>query len=275
MAIPGPLPEYTALLAARHEAHRPELTGLLRELWGGQTLRVLDLACGDGFYSVAFDEVLGPGSEIVAADVSPAFLQLAAARANEERGPDHRIRFALADAERLPFPDGPFDLAWCAQSLISLPDPPAALRELRRVVKPGGTVAVLENDRLHEMQLPLPVPLELALRRAERNADGSDDSPYAGRFLERLFREAGLTPGLRRTLAIDRQSPLAAADRAFVALYLHTLLERTGGTLGSERRETLRRLADPDSPECLVARPDFWMTWTDVLVTAVRRIRDR
>jgi ubiquinone/menaquinone biosynthesis C-methylase UbiE len=267
------LPEYAALLAARHAAHRPELYGLLKDLWGGRKLDVLDVACGDGFYAAGFDAVLAPGATVTAVDLSDAFLRWAAECVAAERGPAHRVEFVQADAERLPFPDARFDLVWCAQSLISLPDPLAALREMRRVVRPGGTVGILENDRFHEMQMPWPPDLELALREAQEAAgasDGEGDKPHAGRFLEDLFRDAGLSPTRRITCAIDRQAPLGPADKAFVQCYLSELLRRTAARLPADRRAELRRLADPVSGEYLPARETFWMTWTDAVVLASR-----
>lgn len=269
---PG-LPEYAVLLAARHAAHKPELYRLLRQLWGGQSIDVLDVACGDGFYSAAFDAILGPGGRITAADLSEPFLRWAADCVAGARGAGHRVEFVCADALHLPFPDAGFDLVWCAQSLISLPDPVAVLREMRRVVRPGGTVGVLENDRLHEMQMPWPADLELALRQAEKRADDpgeAGDKPHAGRYLEEWLREAGLTPTRRITQAIDRQAPLGPADEAFVQAYLHDLLERTAGVLPPDRWEELRQLAEPGSPEYLPARSTFWMTWTDIVALATR-----
>lgn len=269
-AGPG-LPEYAVLLAARHAAHEQELRGLVAEHWGGQSLSVLDVACGDGFYARLFDAVLGPGGRVTAVDVSEAFLTWArsvgADRARE------RIAFVKADAERLPFAAEGFDVAWCAQSLISLPDPPAVLREMRRVVRCGGTVGILENDRLHEMQMPWPADLELVIRHAEMRAEDAEDAgdkPYVGRHLEGLLKESGLMPNRRITLSIDRRFPLSPADESFVQTYLHSLIQRTAGLLEAHVWEDLRRLSEPGSPAYLPAQPEFWMTWTDVVVLASR-----
>ncbi len=267
------LPEYAGLLAARHTAHEPELRQLIARHWEGENLSILDVACGDAFYAATFDALLAPEGRITAVDISGAFLGWAARCVSETRGTDHRVVFLAADAERLPFPDGAFDLAWCAQSLISLPEPVAALREMRRVVRPGGTVGILENDRLHEMQLPWPTSLELALREAERRTatpEEAGEKAHAGRHLETLLREAGLTPKQRVTVSIDRRAPLPPADESFIQIYLHSLIGRTAGTLAPGAWDELRNLAEPDSPGYLPARPDFWMTWTDVVVLAAR-----
>jgi ubiquinone/menaquinone biosynthesis C-methylase UbiE len=267
------LPEYASLLAARHVAHRSELRRFVEEHWGGRDLAVLDVACGDGFYAATFDAVLGPRARVVAADLSPAFLNWASEcewpRAHSRTG----RQFLALDAERLPFNDGQFDLVWCAQSLISLPRPLECLREMTRVVRPGGTVAVLENDRLHELQLPWPPELEIALRNAEREAAADPeaaDKPHAGRFLEGVMLEAGLRPGRRISLSIDRSAPLSAADEAFLQAYLHALFERVASRVSAEQRRELERLTTPDSHDYLPSQPSFWMTWTDVVVLGER-----
>ena len=268
------LPEYASLLAARHAAHQEELRRFVENRWSGQNLSVLDVACGDGFYAATFDELLGPSARIVAIDLSVAFLNWAT-RCRWEGSRPRRTSFIAADAECLPFGDESFDLVWCAQSLISLPNPAASLGEMARVTHQEGFVAVLENDRLHEIQLPWPPELEIALREAERRTELEEqraEKAHAGRFLESLMLDAGLKPVERASLAIDRMAPLSTADEAFLQAYLHELFERASGNLEPVKRGELQRLTSPDSPEYLPAQPSFWMTWSDVVVLARRTI---
>ena len=77
-----------------------------------------------------------------------------------------RVRFVQGDFRRLPSDDDRFDLVWCAQSLYSLPDPLEALQKMRQKTKPGGFVAVIENDEFHHVLLPWPIEIELALCQA-------------------------------------------------------------------------------------------------------------
>jgi len=264
------LPEYASLLAARHAAHQEELRTFVGDRWKGQNIAVLDVACGDGFYAATFDSLLDPAARVVAVDVLPAFLNFAS-ECRWEKTCCRQTNFIAADVESLPFADQCFDLAWCAQSLISLPNPPAALREMARVVRPDGVVGVLENDRLHEIQLPWPPELEIALREAERRAEpdsAAAEKPHAGRFLEALMLDAGLQPVERVSLTIDRMAPLAAADEAFLQAYFHELVERAGDELEPSQRQELLRLTTPGSSQHLPAQPAFWMTWSDVVVLA-------
>ncbi len=267
------MPEYASLLAARHAAHQEELRRFIEGRWRERNIAVLDVACGDGFYAACFDRLLGSEAQVVALDLSPAFLHWASECRWEEARP-RRTSFIAADAESLPFKDQSFDLVWCAQSLISLANPPAALREMARVTCADGLVAVLENDRLHEIQLPWPPELEIALRAAERRAepDAESEKPHAGRFLGALMLDAGLRPVERASLPIDRMAPLSAADEAFLQAYFHEFAERAGEELEPAQRQELLRLTSPGSPEYLPAQPTFWMTWSDVVVLARRTI---
>jgi ubiquinone/menaquinone biosynthesis C-methylase UbiE len=98
---------------------------------------VLDIPCGGGF---AF-RGLRPGQAVhyVAADISPYMLQQAREEARR-RGVHDAIEFVEADVTALQFADNSFDLCVTFNGLHCLPDPHAALAELTRVLKPGGTL---------------------------------------------------------------------------------------------------------------------------------------
>jgi SAM-dependent methyltransferase len=121
--------------------------------------------------------------------------------------------FVASAFDRLPFPDRSFDLVWCAQSLFSLPDPVVAIGHMSRMLRPGGLVAVLENDTLHQVLLPWPVALELPLRAAElrsfQEESRTSSRYYVGRRLPAALAAAGLDPEQTTTLAFDRQAPWA------------------------------------------------------------------
>jgi ubiquinone/menaquinone biosynthesis C-methylase UbiE len=101
--------------------------------------RVLDVACGTGLVTLQAAAVAAeaPGGEVVGVDIAEAMLEAARAQALR-RGLAAAARFARMDAERLGLPDASFDAVLCALGLMYLPDPPQALREMRRVLRPGG-----------------------------------------------------------------------------------------------------------------------------------------
>ncbi len=224
---------------------------------------MLDLACGDGVYSRWLAEHVGSQGQVLAVDLSPAFLDLAR-REVEQGGVADRVTFAMGDLRNLPIPDDAFDLVWCAQSLYSLPDPVEALRRMERAARPGGTIAVFENDELHHVLMPWPVEVELALRQAELIAlselSKKPQKFYVGRHLGTVFRAAGLAGCRHRTWTIDRQAPLGPDDRKYFAGYLADLRDKAAPHLDGDVRDEFDRLVDPASPGYLLDGPDFTVT---------------
>src|SRR6185437_3120563 len=232
-------------LLAYHRAFERELCELIAGLPLRPGDRVLDLACGDGVYAHWLAERLGEGGRVLAVDLSPEFLELARREVDEESLRD-RVTFAMADLRHLPISGDSFDLVWCAQSLYSLPDPVDALRRMERAARPGGIIAVFENDEFHHVLLPWPVEVELALRRAELMALMEiSDRPrkfYVGRHLRPIFRAAGLADCRHRTWTIDRQAPLGPDDRAYFDGYLADLREKAAPHLSGDIRDEFERL---------------------------------
>jgi ubiquinone/menaquinone biosynthesis C-methylase UbiE len=100
---------------------------------------VLDLACGRGAALLPAARRAGDGGVVLGVDLSPAMVSLAA---NELVGAGLRGSARVMDAERLELEDASYDVALCAFGLFFFPDPEAAIAELFRVVRPGGTIAV-------------------------------------------------------------------------------------------------------------------------------------
>ncbi|MFE0798795.1 class I SAM-dependent methyltransferase [Streptomyces sp. NPDC058812] len=98
---------------------------------------VLDAGCGTGRALPALRAAVGPSGLVVGADLTPAMLQ-AAARA----GRDRDGRLLLTDVAALPLRSGTLDAVFAAGLVAHLPDPTGDLRELARVVRPGGVLAL-------------------------------------------------------------------------------------------------------------------------------------
>lgn len=101
-------------------------------------MRILDVAAGTGTSSQA---LLVPGSEVVAADFSKGMLEEGA-----KRHPD--LKFVFADAMKLPFGDGEFDVVTISFGLRNVQSHHVALKEFLRVLKPGGRLVVCEFSRV-------------------------------------------------------------------------------------------------------------------------------
>ncbi|MEU8349344.1 MULTISPECIES: class I SAM-dependent methyltransferase [unclassified Streptomyces] len=161
---------------------------LLGELRPG--LSVLDVGCGPGTITADLAEAVAPGP-VTAVDAAPEILEHARSVA-DERGLA-TVGFAVADVHALDFPDDSFDVVHAHQVLQHVADPVAALREMRRVCRPGGVVAARDSDYAAMAWYPEVPALDdwLALYRRVARANGGE--PDAGRRMLAWARRAGFT----------------------------------------------------------------------------------
>lgn len=101
--------------------------------------RVLDVACGTGVVARGAAAIVGETGQVTGLDPSPAMLGVAKGLGSPEGA---RINWVEGTGEMLPFPDGAFDIVLCQQGMQFFTDRLAAVREMRRVLKPGGRAAV-------------------------------------------------------------------------------------------------------------------------------------
>jgi len=99
---------------------------------------ILDAGCGNGRYSVYLLKTADPDARLTAFDLSQNMLARARRRLHSDR-----VTFAAADVTKLPYPDAAFDAAVCGWVLEHLPDPRPGLRELARVLQPGGKLLLM------------------------------------------------------------------------------------------------------------------------------------
>jgi SAM-dependent methyltransferase len=145
--------------------------------------RVLDLACGPGTLAL---ELARYGCSVYALDLAEGMIAEAQVAARQRHS--RAIQFAVADAEQLPLPEGEFDLVTCAFSFPTFPTPEKALREICRVTRPGGRIAVLE------VVVPEDPTQRAALDRLERLRSGGIPTRLLSLAdLLGLFRRAGLS----------------------------------------------------------------------------------
>jgi ubiquinone/menaquinone biosynthesis C-methylase UbiE len=107
--------------------------------------RLLALGCGTGVEVRALKRLLGPEAVIVGIDHSPVLIDTAQ-RLTAEEGLSDNVSYHAGDAHGLPCADGEFDLVTLHTLISHVEDPVQVLREARRVVRPGGTVAVFDGD---------------------------------------------------------------------------------------------------------------------------------
>lgn len=128
----------TVLSLGLHQRWRRRLVGMSQPPSGGS---VLDVATGTGDLAFLYRQAVGPRGHVVGVDFCPPMLDRA--RAKAERA-DLEVEFREGDALQLPFRDAEFDVASIAFGVRNVDNPDRCIRELARVVRPGGRVAVLE-----------------------------------------------------------------------------------------------------------------------------------
>ena len=117
------------------------IANLAREDRGGL---YLDLGCSAGLYTRSLAAKLGDRGKVLGIDIAPTMLKEAVRRAKREARRMGTVpSFARVDAEDLPFTDGAFAGAVCGGTLNEFGDPARVLRETRRVMEPGGRLAIM------------------------------------------------------------------------------------------------------------------------------------
>lgn len=189
-----PVPaEQIAAAMAYEELHVP---ALFRQ-WSARVLdaariepghRVLDVACGTGVLAREAQARVGAAGFVAGVDPGRGMLAVA-----EQLAPTVEWRHGTAEA--LPYPDEAFDTVACQFGLMFFTDRQQALREMLRVLAPGGTVAVAVWDKL-ENSAAYPDEVELLERRAGEQAADALRAPFVlgdTGELRTLFESAGMT----------------------------------------------------------------------------------
>ncbi|WP_019023564.1 MULTISPECIES: bifunctional demethylmenaquinone methyltransferase/2-methoxy-6-polyprenyl-1,4-benzoquinol methylase UbiE [unclassified Thioalkalivibrio] len=139
-------------VASRYDVMNDLMSMGIHRIWKRYTLertgvrpgmKILDLAGGTGDLAGAFAPRVGPKGQIVVCDINASMLEAGRDRMLDE-GHVGNLDFVQADAEQLPYPDDYFDRVTIAFGLRNVTRKERALAEMRRVIKPGGRVLVLE-----------------------------------------------------------------------------------------------------------------------------------
>ena len=229
----------------------------------------LDAGCGAAGFAELLAEKVGPTGIIDAADTSTHLLEHNKTRlASDPIG--SRINFHEASIDELPFSDSTYDLIWSSRAVHHLPDPLAGARELARVLKPGGTLAIREGG-LPVRFMPDTTNLTgtgLNERLAEAGKkwmaghvhfdDDQHHSPYHFDWTQ-MLRDAGLTDVVAKTFILEFMPPFTDDQKTHMLNGLTSSAdsESRGQFLSSSDRSTLTRLIDPDDPEYIFNRPDL------------------
>jgi SAM-dependent methyltransferase len=182
---------------------------------------IVDVGCGNGLYLAELARRGFPG-RLLGVDLSPGMLAAARGRlrmlaesaggpsteaqAAGQAAPATRVTLACADATALPLPDGAADLTLAPHMLYHVPEPADALRELRRVTRPGGRVAIVLNGAGHLRQLRAAIATALGADAAPRGERVTLDD---GESLARSYFDQVTRHDIMAELRVPAPGPIA------------------------------------------------------------------
>jgi len=174
---------------------------LVRLSGAREGMSVLDVATGTGDLAIVFKKVTGPSGPVTGVDFCAGMLDFAPAKAQSK---NLEVTFKLGDAMALDFADSTFDVVSIAYGIRNVTDAAKSIREMARVIKPGGKFMVLETGRSTwpvygqavdfycAKIMPVMGGFLSGSKDAYKYLDASSkDFPYGAKFVEMLKKEGG------------------------------------------------------------------------------------
>ena len=226
--------------ARHHETIRTMFEPLTRALIDQAGIKegqsVLDVAGGAGEPSLTIAEVVGPRGSVMCTD--PIAEMIAAAETDAREREIENVQFRQCGADVLPFADDAFDVVVSRLGAMFFPDPLAALQEMLRVTKPGGSVALAV---WHKSEInPFCYLITDVMSRHVEAAPADPDAPNAFRFAEpgklaNILKQAGAIDVEEQVVKFDLAAPITAEG-------FWTMRSETSETL----RTKLKSLSDEE-----------------------------
>lgn len=212
--------------------------------------KVLDLGCGIGGATFPIADIVGPAGLAAGVDISAAMVEAARKRAGNRPG----IQFQVGNATAIPFPDKFFDSARCERVFLYLPDRLTAIHEMKRVVKSGGRICLIDTEldstAIYSKNPQLTRKMTTFVAASMPNGNSARDLPA-------LAREAGLKDVQTECFA------LATPYEFFVRVAQGTLVKaaESGALPASEVEEFLTE------QQSLHNRGEFYQMWLMTVVS--------
>ena len=181
---------------------RPLAEITLRQVDVHEGDRVIDVACGTGIVGRLLAEKVGKSGTLIGIDLNAGMIEVAK---HYSPPAGANVEWRQGDVVALPFPDASFDLAFCQQGLQFFPDKLAALKELRRVLAPGGSMILTVWSEISEIAAAQSVALA---KYVSAEAAKSSLAPFSFRDyddIKALMVEAGFQAIQLETLVVERR----------------------------------------------------------------------
>jgi len=176
-------------LKAQVDLLAPQELEFLRSIGVSGDAVVADVGCGPGFFAESLAADLGPQARVVGIDVDALMIDVANSR--EDVAPN--VSFSLGTAQRLPLDDNSVDVAYARFLFQHLSEPALVLAEMRRIVRPGGLVAVGDTDDGGLVLHPVPDGFDAFLAASHQAQVARGGDRRIGRKLKELLIASGLS----------------------------------------------------------------------------------
>ncbi len=213
--------------------------------------KVLDLGCGIGGGTFPLADAVGSTGLAAGIDISSSMIESANRRAANRPG----VQFKIGDASAIPYSDGFFDAARTERLFLYLPDCLGTIHEMKRVIKPGGRVCLIDTD-IDSTALYSKKPT--LTRKMTSIVAASMPNPNSGRELPALARQASLKDIQIETFGVS--SPYE-----FFLLAMAAALSKAANNGAVPRSEVDECLAEQAS---LNASGNFFQMWSFIVVSA-------
>jgi ubiquinone/menaquinone biosynthesis C-methylase UbiE len=228
-------------------------------------MRLLDCGCGPGSITVDLAQAVAPG-EAIGIDLREDALAHGRGLARERRIAN--VTFQTASVYQVPYPDGSFDAVFACAVLQHLAAPLAALKEMRRVLKPGGVIGIVDGSSTITVRYPTNPLLEKWDRLRALEREYNTGRPADALQLRVLLREAGFAQtqasGTMTTEAGPPAGSLEETRRVAQshAIRLHGVLGELAIAQGWTTKHDLEQMAEAliawgEAPDAFYARPTF------------------
>ncbi|MCV2870328.1 methyltransferase domain-containing protein [Defluviimonas sp. WL0002] len=204
--------------------------------------RILDVACGTGIVARTIRDLYGTDVEITGSDLNAGMIEMARGITSDLDPP---IEWVVADAADLPFDDGTFTVCMCQQGIQFIPDKRGALLEFRRVLSPGGLLAISVWDGASAFFMAMAEALRRHVGEAAAEQSLAPFTYRAAEDLPRLLATTGFRDVAVQAISIDR-----IIDNPQVDIPKEIIANPVGSSVTAKGEEAMRTIVREIIADC-------------------------